>query len=439
MNPKDSEDLTRTGPGTVMGDFMRQYWMPAAKSSELEVDGPPMRLMLLGEKLIAFRDSKGRVGIMSHLCPHRGASLFLGRNEQNGLRCLYHGWKFDVAGNTVEMPNVPSQHDFKERVKARAYKVYEKHGVIWVYMGDRDPAPPLPLLEAAQIPESELLILFVQRDCNWAQALEGDIDTSHASFLHYGGISPDSVPEGHFLEPLLSNPAPEYKVEDAPWGITYGAYRRVKIKNKDQMYWRVSNFMFPFWTETPAGEFGGNVHARAWVPMDDHHAMSVIIRWREIPKSLSAPMKEGKALPERMPDFMPNGTGWLDRWRLKANESNDWMIDRDAQRQNKTFSGISNILLQDQAIQESMGPIVDHSVEHLGYADMMVARTRRKLLDAARAFRETKQSPPGVDTPEVYFEARGGHFTVDPEKDWRAACREELAKGVHPSQQKDTA
>jgi phthalate 4,5-dioxygenase oxygenase subunit len=432
MNTKDSEDLTRVGPGTVMGEFIRQYWIPALKATEIEKDGAPRRFMLLGEKLIAFRDSSGSVGVMSHSCPHRGASLFLGRNEEDGLRCIYHGWKFDVEGRCIDMPNVPAQHDFKERVRAKAYKVHEQSGVIWVYMGGREEAPPLPLLEAMLVPESELMVLFVQRDCNWAQALEGDIDTSHASFLHYGGIDPESVPEGHFLEHLLRQPAPEYQVDDAPWGISYGAYRHVKVGETKLTYWRYSNFMFPFWTQTPAGEFPTNVHARAWVPMDDTHSMSVILRWREIPKSLSAPMKEGKALPERMPDYMPNDTGWLERWRLKDNEANDWGMDREAQQANKTYSGISNILLQDQAIQESMGPIIDHDVEHLGYADLMVARTRRRLLEAARAFRDTRVTPPCVDAPEAYYDARGGHFLADPAVDGQKAYEDQVSKAPRP-------
>src|SRR5215470_17925507 len=154
----EGAELTRVGPGTVMGELMRQYWIPAALSSELKVDGAPLRLMLLGEKLIAFRDSAGRVGVMDHRCPHRCASLFLGRNEENGLRCVYHGWKFDVAGNCVDMPSVPVQQDFKEKVKAKAYPATERAGLVWVYMGSAAEAPPFPEIEAALLPDSELTV-----------------------------------------------------------------------------------------------------------------------------------------------------------------------------------------------------------------------------------------------------------------------------------------
>src|SRR5206468_7470515 len=163
---QDSEDLVRVGPGTVMGEMMRQYWIPALISSELERDGAPMRLVLLGEKLIAFRDSSGRVGVMDHRCPHRCASLFLGRNEEHGIRCIYHGWKYDTAGNCVDMPNAPPHKDFKHKVKAKAYKVAERNGLVWVYMGVRKEAPPLPGIEASLLPEGEQQIIFAQRECN---------------------------------------------------------------------------------------------------------------------------------------------------------------------------------------------------------------------------------------------------------------------------------
>ncbi|HTT78696.1 MAG TPA: Rieske 2Fe-2S domain-containing protein, partial [Stellaceae bacterium] len=195
MRSKDSDDLVRVGPGTAMGALMRQYWLPAAMSAEVKPDGAPLRLMLLGEQLIAFRDSAGRIGVMDHRCPHRCASLFLGRNEEGGLRCIYHGWKYDVEGNCVDTPNL-ADPEFKNRIKAKAYKTVERNGLVWVYMGERQAAPPpLPLIEATLLPEAEVTINFVQRECNYLQALEGDIDTSHFGFLHAGGISPDDVPD----------------------------------------------------------------------------------------------------------------------------------------------------------------------------------------------------------------------------------------------------
>lgn len=421
---RDSEELTRVGAGTVMGNFMRQYWVPAAKSSELAADGTPMRLMLLGEKLVAFRDSSGRVGVMDHQCPHRCASLVLGRNEEDGIRCIYHGWKFDVDGNCVDMPSVPPSQDFKEKVKARAYKAVDRNGIIWVYMGDRKDAPPLPMVEATLLEEDDVDIFFTQRDCNWMQALEGDIDTSHFGFLHVGHLDPDNVPPGHPLEHTASERAPEYHVRDTPWGTTYGAYRTVKPRT---IYWRFANYMFPFWTQTPQGEFPRNIQARAWVPLDDEHTMMIFWRKRSNLPGTALPLKDGKPLggARPQPEFLPISTEWLGRYRLKANEANDWLIDREAQRTNRIYSGIDHIGLQDQAVTESMGAITDHSKEHLGPGDLMIARTRRRALQAARAFRDGVPAP-GIDAPDVFMAARSGYFEMDESVDWQEAYADQM-------------
>jgi len=424
---KDSEDLTRVGPGTVMGNFMRQYWIPAAKSSELEKDGTPLRLMLLGEKLVAFRDSEGRVGVMDHMCPHRNASLVLGRNEEGGIRCIYHGWKFDVTGQCVEMPSVPAHQDFKEKVKAHAYKAVDRNGIIWVYMGDKqDAPPPMPMIEATMLKEQDVALSFAMRRCNWMQALEGDIDTSHFGFLHVGHLDPANVPEGHPLEHTAGNRAPEYHVRDTPWGTTYGAYRPIK---PGTTYWRFANYMFPFWTQTPQGEFPSNIQARAWVPIDDEHTMMIF--WRRTtggPRGSGAPLKDGQPLggARPQPEFLPNTTGWYGRYVIMGDESNDWTMDREAQRTNRIYSGIDNIGLQDQAMTESMGPITDHSREHLGPGDLMIARTRRRALAAARAFAAGTPAPGSYESPEVMKAARSGYFEISDSVEWQAAYEDKM-------------
>ncbi len=428
MISSDSQDLTHVGPGTVMGNFMRQYWIPAAKSTELVADGTPIRLLLLGERLMAFRDSSGRVGVMDHMCPHRNASLVLGRNEQDGIRCIYHGWKFDVNGHCVDMPSVAPHQCFKDKVGVAAtYKAVDRNGIVWVYMGPRqDNPPPLPMFEATLLGEDDVELFFMQRSCNWLQSLEGDIDTSHFGFLHVGHLEPEDVPEGHPLEHTAGDRAPDYHVRDTPWGTNYGAFRTVK---SDTTYWRFANYMFPFWTQTPQGEFLVNIQARAWVPMDDHHTMMIF--WRRkgegAPSSTLAPLKNGQPLAgaKPMPDFHPTGTGWLDRYRVVADESNDWLIDREAQRSNRIYSGIDNIGLQDQAVTESMGPITDHAKEHLGPGDRMIARTRRRALQAARAF-EAGTPAPGVDDPQVMLDARSGFFETPASVAWEQAYAEKV-------------
>ena len=272
LTAEESQLLTRVGPGTAMGDMMRQYWIPAAKSSELVADGAPVRLALLGEKLIAFRDSSGRVGVMDHRCPHRCASLFYGRNEENGLRCVYHGWKYDVDGNCLDQANVPAHQDFKDKVKARAYPARERNGLVWTYMGPRKEPPPLPAIEAALLPVGMTDIVFVQRECNWLQAIEGEIDTSHFGFLHAGHLNHrDLTPDNPHYYTVFSR-TPEYHCAETPWGTMYAAYRDA---DADHVHYRMAHYLFPFWTEIPQGDFEQHFNARAWVPMDDTHTMFV--------------------------------------------------------------------------------------------------------------------------------------------------------------------
>lgn len=424
METKDSVDLTRVGPGTVMGEFMRQYWMPAAIASEVKADGDPLRLMLLGEKLIAFRDSSGKVGIMDHRCPHRGVSLFLGRNEDSGIRCVYHGWKFDVDGHCVDMPNVPTHQDFKNKVHTKSYKTAERNGLIWVFMGDQAHVPPLPNIEANLIADSEIWCL--QRECNWLQALEGDIDTSHVGFLHVGMLTPDDLPEDHPMRPTVINRAPEYEVRNTDWGAMYGGYR---LNDDGLMSWRVAQFMFPFWTQTPNARFSTRAIARAWVPMDDEHSMLFDISGGidEGNPAYISTRKNGEPLYEKF-HYAPPSTDWFGRWKARDDEKNDWGIDRESQRNGTQYTGIPNITMQDQAVTESMGPIVDHQYEHLSPTDQMIARTRRRLLIAARAWHEKAVTPPGSEQPDIYLGARAGSFLHDPTVSLDDAYQAQLEK-----------
>jgi phenylpropionate dioxygenase-like ring-hydroxylating dioxygenase large terminal subunit len=427
------EELTRVGPGTVIGELMRCYWIPALISSELVRDGEPRRLMLLGEKLIAFRDSDGRVGVMDHRCPHRCASLFVGRNEEGGLRCIYHGWKFDVAGNCLDMPSVPPP-DFKQKVKARAYRVVERAGVVWVYMGTQAEVPPLPAFEILDVPDDEIRVSFIQRDCNYLQALEGEIDTSHFGFLHAGHVNVENVSEDEPLRHTIIDRAPKYHVTDTPWGTQYAGYRPA---GASRTYWRFGNFLFPFWTQAPNGEFASHMHARGWVPLDDTHTMFVFFWWKHAVSAMSLPQpsfRDGMPIggTGRGNEFLPNTSDWLGRWRLAANAGNDWRIDRVAQQNGTIYSGIDGIHLQDQAITESMGPIVDHELEHLAPSDQMITRTRRRLLIAARALRERGVVPPGANNPSVYRDARSGYFVSSEGNDWQGVYASQLAEAVHP-------
>ncbi len=259
------DSLTRTGPGTPMGELMRQYWIPAGLSSELVADGPPVRMKLLGEKMIAFRDSSGRVGVLDHRCPHRCASLFYGRNEENGLRCVYHGWKYDVDGRCLEQANVPPHQVFADKIRAKAYLATERNGMIWVFMGDRERAPALPPFEATLLPQDQVEYRFVQRRCNWLQAMDGDLDTSHVGLLHFGAARPSNDLDTESRN-LVLNKAPDYKVNDTEFGLSYGAYRPAADGGT---YWRTAHFLFPFWVMPPITSVEDNVLVRGWIPLDD--------------------------------------------------------------------------------------------------------------------------------------------------------------------------
>jgi hypothetical protein len=263
---------------------------------------------------------------------------------------------------------------------------------------------------------------------------EGDIDTSHFGFLHAGHIDPDDLPEDHPIRHAVANRAPEYHVADSPWGTQYAAYRPA---GTGRIYWRFANFLFPFWTQQPQGEFARLVHARAWVPLDDHHTMFYYLWWKHgsaLPAQPRPLFKGLKPLGGVRPDleFLPHTTDWLGRWRLAANAGNDWRIDRDAQRTNAIYSGIDNIHLQDQAVTESMGPITDHGFEHLAPSDQMVTRTRRRLLLAARALREKGALPPGVEDPDVFRGARSGHLIREDNSPWQEIYAKELTASVRP-------
>jgi phenylpropionate dioxygenase-like ring-hydroxylating dioxygenase large terminal subunit len=421
LSREDNELLCRVGPGTPMGDLMRQYWVPAALSSELPArDGAPLRVCLLGENLIAFRASSGAVGLVRDSCPHRGASLFYGRNEEEGLRCVYHGWKFDVTGRCVDMPSEPAESNFRGKVRALAYPCVERAGLVWAYLGPRETPPPLPDLEPTRLADSSVQIY--QRECNWVQALEGDIDTCHTVFLHLGSVGADDAKPGTWAHYALSDRAPRYAVADMDFGVMYGAYRPAEA---DTEYWRIANFLFPFYAMVPTGVLGLEVRVRAWVPMDDEHTLAI-----SIARSPQGTRTAGRQV-VRPPETLPNTTDWYGRFRCVANQGNDYLIDRAAQK-TTSYTGIDSIFLQDQAVTESMGPIYDRTNERLGTSDQMIIRTRKRLIDAARALRDTGKVPPGVDDPGVYA-VRSGGAVLPRGADWIEATRELRKAGVeHP-------
>ena len=416
LKREDNELITRVGPGTPMGNLMREYWVPAMLSSELpQADSDPVRVMLLGEQLIGFRDSNGKVGLVANNCPHRGASLFFGRNEEAGLRCVYHGWKFDTSGACIDMPNEPAESDFRTKVKAVAYPCQERGGIVWTYMGPRSSPPPMPDLEANML-EGATATAF-QLEGNYLQILEGDIDTTHVGFLHYGGLSPEDQPKGTFSEYQLRQKPAHFEVIDTPGGVAYGARRPGP---PGEYYWRTAQFCMPFYTFTPPGVLGIKKNNGARVPMDDTHTMNFFMSVnRGKPGS-------GVTGPVVFPTYKPNTSDWYGRFRFETDTSNDFQIDRALQRTGKGgggYTGIKALLMQDAAMTTSMGPIFDRTKEHLGSTDAMVIQVRRRLLNAVKAHMERGATPSGVDDPQVYQVRSGGVF-LPVGADWVEATRE---------------
>ncbi len=444
---RDENQLpTHVGPGTPMGELFRQFWIPALLSSELPaVDCAPLRVRLLGEDLIAFRDSSGRLGLLGNACSHRGASLFFGRNEENGLRCVYHGWKYDVAGCCVDMPNEPPESNFQDKIRHLAYPCRERNGVIWTYMGLRrarpaavgegdaddrvrvdDPGtglPPLPDLMWNLVPESQRHIQLILRDCNWMQAMEGDIDPCHTSFLHRtlpGYPGDDEDPRGATRGPVIRgggnlfqmDNAPVQEAVDTPWGVMIGSRRRA---GPDAYQWRIYQALLPCHTFV-----GGGGSTSAWVPMDDEHVM----KWRIFVFSDKELCDEERSVIEFIHGgYDPPSSDWIGRWRLAANMANDFFLDRERQR-TQTFTGMPNSNnIHDAAVIESMGAVVDRTIEHLGTSDAGIIGVRRRWIEAARALRERGEVPAAVDDPSI-FRVLPAVLTLPGDSNWREASRD---------------
>lgn len=416
LSAERNKILTEVSAGKPMGELMRRYWIPAIMAEELLPNGRPIRLKLLGEDLVAFRDSEGKVGILEALCPHRKAPLYYGRNEDGGLTCIYHGWKFNTEGDCLQMPNVPVETQFTDRVHIRWYPTRELNGIVWTFMGSPEQMPDeLPPLDFVGIPESHRLITKQRVDANWAQVLEGDFDPSHISFLH-GSVSayrefiardpsekPADAPEpenGILTSKLERHywhrePWPKLTVMSTPYGMFSGARRDA---GPSSHYYRFNQFILPFYAGPP-GDCELPAQCNIWVPMDD---VTTIV-WR-VSYYVDRPMDDdereslldghGAHVPVdgyREPDGSAES-----RWVPKLGRDNEYGLDHE--NPYDYFAGIVGIWAQDRACTEGMGPILDRSTERLVSSDAAVAMVRRVLLNTAIALAETGAEPPTQDT-----------------------------------------
>jgi phenylpropionate dioxygenase-like ring-hydroxylating dioxygenase large terminal subunit len=395
MDKQTSETLVRTGPGTKMGEVMRRYWVPAVLVSEIsEPDCPPVRVKLLGEKLLAFRDSDGNAAIISEFCSHRGVSLYFGRNEENGIRCSYHGVKFDRLGNCVDVPSAPQAC---KHMSIKGYPTIERAGVVWTYMGPKDKMPAPPDVEWCTLPESHVYVSKRHQECNYLQTMEGGIDTAHVSYVHRYEVDEDPLHQGtKALDYIKADGNVIFDIEKQPFGLTLMGRRN---GDADSYYYRVTQWLFPWYTLIPPfGEhaLGGHV----FVPMDDENTWVWSINFhihRPLNEEELADLKAGKGIHNEYEE----GT-----WRTKANKDNDYLIDRQAQKDKRAYSGVFGFAVQDSSLQESMGPIQDREAEKLLPTDRAVVMARRMLLEAAESL-TPESDPPAVNADQQRVRAAG--------------------------------
>jgi phthalate 4,5-dioxygenase oxygenase subunit len=405
LTREENELLTRTGPGTPLGELFRRYWLPALQSDEIaEPDGAPVQVQILSERLVAFRDTEGKVGLLEEACTHRGASLWYARNEECGLRCIYHGWKYDVNGNCLAMPAEPADSSFKHKVRHPAYPVRELGGIIWAYLGPREKMPPFPAFQWTELPESQRMVAKVLQECNYLQGLEGGIDSAHLGFLHRSFERSDGPWGLHLADPATSDNAPRLEVQYTAYGYRYGAVRRASGANQ---YIRITPFVMPCYTYVPP-DASGDILFHAWVPRDDYSNWA----W-DVHYNMQAPIDVQRHVERR-------GL-WLDAsFRKLRNVDNKHLQDREAMKA-RSFSGIYGIMNQDQAVQESMGPIYDRSKEHLGTSDKAVIAMRRFLLDSLRAFADG-QDPAGLDAAIPFDRICSEAVVMPGHLPWQEAC-----------------
>ncbi|RDI21900.1 aromatic ring-hydroxylating dioxygenase subunit alpha [Pseudacidovorax intermedius] len=387
MNKEMSETLTRVGPGTRMGELLRRYWVPALMSSEIaEPDGPQVRVQLLGEKLLAFRNTDGRACLIGEFCSHRGVSLYFGRNEENGIRCAYHGVKFDGDGHCVDVPSSPQSC---ARMHIKGYPCIERGGVVWAYMGPEGQQPELPEVEWCTLPPEQVFVSKRLQYSNWLQAMEGGIDTAHVSYVHRYEVDSDPMHQGvKALDYIKADGNVIFEIERTPFGLSLFGRRNGE---PDSYYWRITQWLFPWFTLiAPFGEHALAGHV--WVPIDDHHCWAWSINWRP-----------DRALSEEELEAMRAGKGIHVEYEAPgsfvpaANRDNDYMIDRVAQREQRSYSGVFGFSAQDYSLQESMGPIQDHEAERLLPTDKAIVMARRMLNEAALGL-EQGEAPPALDS-----------------------------------------
>ncbi|MET8877510.1 Rieske 2Fe-2S domain-containing protein [Nocardia sp. NPDC004604] len=420
LTEEENLAVTQVEGDAVMACLMERYWLPVTRGQELEVDGAPQRVRILGRNLVAFRNTRGEVGVLDEYCPHRGASLALARNENCALQCLYHGWRIAADGEIVETPSEPEGSTFRDRIRANAYPVWEAGGLVWAYLGPKEYEPEKPAFDFTELPDDQVMIIKGVEYCNWLQCLEGAVDSAHLNWLHTNITRPDWLTHasdgpgsGGELLANLTPQAPRLEAQTTSYGFRYGAIRPVP-GDQGSKYIRATEFVMPFHSNFP-GAAGHWAHHQAFVPIDDHNCMFFYIQYKT----------DGVAIPEedrpKMLEFAGVDTDSQQHGRetdrVLPSAENVWLQDREAMKNGMSFSGLRGINNEDFVVQESMGPIYDRTREHLGMSDVAVIRLRRLLLESLRAL-AVGEAPAGLGEPVPYPVLRGGEGIIPLSEDW---------------------
>lgn len=393
LSKTQQQDLVcRVSGDTVLNRMFRRYWWPAALLEEVaEPDGAPLRVQILGERMVCFRDSSGKLGMVEEACPHRRASMALGRNEEGGLRCIYHGWKFGVNGACLDMPTEPDDYSFRNRLRIRSYPVREAGGLVWTYLGEPEHEPPFPAFDWTRAPRECIALVKFLENANYLQMCEGAIDSAHTRFLHRGTIEKN---EEATRNQLTRDLAPKLECADTSYGFRYVAIRKPNEDADKIKVVKMTRYVFPTTAVTSRPISRDNpALSQIFVPVDDEHTMHYSI-WHSI---------SGRPLDEpaqRAAYFMRPGIDLDEHWRPRANLENWYEQDR-VKMKHGSWTGINSLMIQDAACQETMGPITDHSKERLGTSDVAVIRLRRRMLESVRRF-EAGEPPVGLGTPFDY-------------------------------------
>jgi phthalate 4,5-dioxygenase len=425
LTKEENDLLTQTGPGTPCGDLMRRYWQPVAVAEELPSGGAPLPVKILGEDLVLFRDDQDRIGLLGLHCAHRGADLSYGRCEDGGLRCLYHGWLYDVQGRCLEQPGEPAGSTFHQRVRHTAYPCREVGGLILTYMGPGEP-PVLPAYDFLAAPESHRSIIKILQDCNYLQANEGNLDQVHLSFLHR--LSDEALAGSDMVKEapgsarsatrlLAEDVCPRIEVQETSFGMRECVFRTAP----EGYYFKIENFVLPNFAAVPGGTQGQDGYLVNWhVPIDDTHHWKYMYTFKR-----SGPLDKARLLKVLSGDATIGPDG-----RFSRNKDNRYLQDRESMRYDHTYAGLGpGFALHDTWAVEGLGPCFDRTQEHLGYEDKSVIVMRQVMLRAIRDVQE------GRDPPHVVRDPRANAFpelvvlaeVLPRDQDWEAYLDRQIA------------